>query len=199
MAVLLEQMAAQSNGAFTLCTSVKQIRAAMAAGSTAAVMHIEGAEAIPADLEGLEALYARGLRSIGPLWSRPNIFGHGVPFRFPSSPDTGDGLTEAGKALVRACNRLRIQLDLSHLNFKGFWDVAELTDAPLVASHSNAHAIAASSRNLTDDQIRAIGKSGGMIGLNYAIGFLREDGALAPRYTTRHHDPTSRISGQTGR
>jgi membrane dipeptidase len=110
------------------------------------------------------------------VWSRTNVFGHGVPFRYPSTPDTGPGLTDAGKALVKRCNELKIMLDLSHLNEQGFWDVAKLSSAPLVATHSNAHAICSVSRNLTDAQIRAIGQSGGMIGLNFANGFLRSDG-----------------------
>ncbi len=99
-----------------------------------------------------------------------------MPFRFPSSPDIGDGLTDAGKALVRECNRLRMLVDLSHLNEKGFWDVARISSAPLVASHSNAHALAPHSRNLTDDQLMAIGTSGGLVGLNFATAFLRADG-----------------------
>jgi membrane dipeptidase len=148
----------------------------MAAGKMGWITHIEGAEAIASDLSNLRALYDRGLRSIGPVWSRVNAFGEGVPFRFPSSPDTGKGLTEAGKALVRECNRLRIMLDVSHLNERGFWDVAALSSAPLVATHSNAHELAASSRNLTNEQLLAIRDSGGMVGLNYATGFLRADG-----------------------
>ena len=104
--------------------------------------------------ELLDVLHAAGLRSLGPVWSRPNMFGHGVPFRCPSSPDTGPGLTDLGKALIGACNRLRILIDLSHLNERGFWDVAEISNAPLVATHSNAHAVSPHSRNLTD---RAIG------------------------------------------
>ena len=138
--------------------------------------HTDSAEAIEPDLSCLEALYGAGLRSIGPVWSRPNQFGHGVPFRFPASPDTGPGLTDAGKALVRECNALGIVIDLSHLNEHGFWDVAKLSTAPLIASHSNAHVICPSSRNLTDDQIKAVGQSGGLIGLNFANGFLRPDG-----------------------
>jgi membrane dipeptidase len=126
----------------------------------------------------LDILYQAGLRSIGPVWSRSNIFGHGVPFRFPSTPDTGPGLTDAGKALVKACNELKVLIDLSHLNEKGFWDVAKLSDAPLVASHSNAHAVSPHSRNLTDDQLRAIRDSGGLAGINYATSFLREDGRM---------------------
>ena len=124
----------------------------------------------------LDVLYAAGLRSLGPVWSRPNVFGHGVPFRCPSSPDTGPGLTDLGKALIGACNRLRIMIDLSHLNESGFWDVAAISDAPLVATHSNAHAISPHSRNLTDKQLAAIRETGGMVGVNFAVSFLRPDG-----------------------
>ncbi len=161
-----------------VCRSVAEIRAAMASGRIAAVMHIEGAEAIDPDLAMLDVLHAAGLRSLGLVWSRPNAFAHGVPFRFPSDGDIGPGLTEAGRALVRACNARRIMLDLSHLNERGFWDVAELSDAPLVASHSNVHALCASSRNLTDRQLDAVRDSRGLVGLNFATSFLRPDGAM---------------------
>ena len=176
MADILEQLAAGSSGQFRLCRSAAEIREALAAGAAAAVFHIEGAEAIGPGLSELDKLHARGLRSIGPVWSRSNIFGHGVPFRFPSTGDTGPGLTEAGKQLVRRCNELRILVDLSHLNEKGFWDVAKISNAPLVATHSNALALCKTSRNLNDEQLAAIGKSRGMVGLNFANGFLREDG-----------------------
>ena len=145
-------------------------------GHVTAIVHMEGAEAIAPDLSNLEEWYARGLRSLGLVWSRPNAFAEGVPFRFPSSPDTGPGLTDAGRELVRACNRLGILVDLSHLNEAGFWDVAGLSDAPLVATHSNAHALCAASRNLTDAQLDAIASSNGVVGVNFAVSFLREDG-----------------------
>jgi membrane dipeptidase len=165
-------------GALTVCRSAGDVRDAMAKGSIAAVFHIEGVEAIDPGLAMLDVLHAAGLRSLGIVWSRPNAFGNGVPFRFPSSPDTGPGLTDAGKALVKACNQLRIMIDLSHLNEKGFRDVAGLSDAPLVATHSNVHAICGHSRNLTDWQLGAIRESGGMVGLNFATGFLRADGQM---------------------
>ncbi|WP_022704819.1 dipeptidase [Pseudorhodobacter ferrugineus] len=165
-------------GALKICRTVADIRAAMAAGIMAAIFHIEGAEAIDPDFHTLEVLYQSGLRSIGPVWSRPTIFGHGVPFRYPSSPDTGDGLTDTGKRLVKRCNDLGIMLDLSHLNEAGFWDVARLSDAPLVATHSNAHVICPHSRNLTDKQLAAIKDSDGMVGLNFAVAFLRDDGKM---------------------
>jgi len=166
----------ERSGALTICTTTAAIRATMAAGNIAAILHFEGAEAIDPGLDALHSFHAAGLRSLGPVWSRPTIFGHGVPFRFPSTPDTGPGLTEAGKRLVRECNALHIMLDLSHLNEAGFTDVAALSTAPLVATHSNAHAICPSSRNLTDRQLAMIRDSGGMVGLNFATCFLRPDG-----------------------
>ncbi len=144
-------------------------------GPPSAVLHLEGAEAIDSDLESLALWHAAGLRSLGPVWSRPNQFAHGVPFISPSSPDTGPGLTSAGTELVRRCAELGIVVDLSHLNEAGFWDVAGLELGPLVASHSAAHALCATSRNLTDRQLDAIGGSGGLVGIVYACPFLRPD------------------------
>ncbi len=140
-----------------------------------AVLHLEGAEAIDAGLESLDMWYEAGLRSLGPVWSRPNAFGHGVPFLAPSSPDTGPGLTAAGRALVRRCAELGILVDLSHLNEAGFWDIARLDLGPLVATHSAAHALCPTSRNLTDAQLDAIGSSGGLVGIVFACPFLRRD------------------------
>jgi membrane dipeptidase len=145
-------------------------------GEITAIVHLEGAEAIAEDLSNLHDWYDRGLRSIGIVWSRANVFASGVPFEFPASPDTGPGLTDAGRALVRACNELGILVDVSHLNERGFWDVVEATNRPMVATHSNAHALCPSTRNLTDAQLDAVRDSGGIVGVNFAVTFLREDG-----------------------
>ena len=178
MAAILFRIERTSQGRFRICRTAAEIRECFARGVVAAVLHIEGAEPIDASLQSLETLYAAGLRSLGPVWSRPNIFGHGVPFRYPSTPDTGPGLTDQGKDLIRRCNELRIAVDLSHLNEQGFWDVAKLSRAPLIASHSNVHAISPHSRNLTDRQLHAIRDSGGLVGLNFATCFLRPDGRV---------------------
>jgi membrane dipeptidase len=140
-----------------------------------AVLHLEGAEAIDPELEALDQWYSAGLRSLGPVWSRANAFACGVPFAFPSTPDIGPGLTDAGKALIGRCAELGILVDLSHLNEAGFWDAARLEAGPLVASHSGAHALCAASRNLTDPQLDAIGSSGGLVGIVFATVFLRPD------------------------
>lgn len=194
-------LAMERSGTLQICKTTDQIRAAIKAGRIAAIMHMEGAEPI-ADIDALYVWHAIGLRSLGPVWSRPTRYGHGVPFAFPSSPDTGPGLTAAGKDLVRACNELGIMLDLSHLNEKGFDDIAQLSDAPLVASHSGAHAICASSRNLTDRQLGVIAESRGLVGLNYATGFLRPDGIRGPvngfEIMLRHLDHLLAILGEDG-
>ncbi len=165
-------------GHVAICRDTQALRAAFGSDRMAAICHLEGAEAIGADLEALDVLHGQGLRSLGPVWSRETIFGHGVPFRFPSSPDTGPGLTEAGLALVRRCDALGIMLDLSHLNEAGFRDVARTSTKPLVASHSGAHAVSPHARNLTDAQLDAIAESDGLVGLNFACAFLRPDGQM---------------------
>jgi len=115
----------EADGALKICTNTTEIRNSMASGKMAAIMHMEGAEAIDSNLDALHVLYRAGLRSLGPVWSRPTIFAQGVPFRYPSSGDTGPGLTKAGFDLVRECNALGVMLDMSHLNEKGFWDVVK--------------------------------------------------------------------------
>ncbi len=164
--------------ALRVVRTAADLKHSLDAGKLAAIFHIEGAEAIDPDLHVLDVLYQAGLRSLGPVWSRPTAFGHGVPFRYPASPDIGAGLTDHGIQLVKRCSELGIMVDLSHLNEAGFWDVARYSDKPLVATHSNAHSICPHSRNLTDDQLRAIAQSDGMVGINFAVAFLREDGKM---------------------
>jgi membrane dipeptidase len=169
-------IALERDGHVRLARGPGDLDAARADGVLAAVMHLEGAEAIDPGLEALDLWHAAGLRSLGPVWSRSTAFGHGVPFAYPASPDTGPGLTAAGRALVRRCAELGVAVDSSHLNEAGFWDVARIDAAPLIASHSGVHALCAQTRNLTDAQLDAIGASGGLVGIAFAAPFLREDG-----------------------
>ncbi len=166
----------RGGGRVRIVRTADELADTLAGDALAAIVHIEGAEAIDPELDSLEVFYHAGLRSLGPVWSRPNAFAEGVPFQFGQSPDTGPGLTDAGRQLVRECNRLGILIDLSHMNEKGFWDIAALTDAPLVATHSNAHALSQSPRNLTDKQLAAVRESDGMVGVNFNVGFLTPDG-----------------------
>lgn len=170
--------ALQAAGAVRICRTASEISAALPGPEMAAIIHIEGAEGIDREFARLHDWHARGLRSLGPVWSRETVWGHGVPFRYPSDPDTGPGLTEAGKALITECNRLKIMVDLSHLNGRGVEDVARISESPLVATHSNAWAICPHARNLTDRQLDMIRDSDGMVGINFASAFLRPDGRM---------------------
>jgi membrane dipeptidase len=167
-------------GAARLVRDVDDLDACIDGDELGLILHIEGAECIDENLDELELWYAAGLRSLGPVWSRPNRFGHGVQFKFPSSPDTGPGLTVAGRRLVKRCAELGIAVDLSHLTEGGFWDVAHELDAPLIASHSSVHALTPAARNVTDSQIRAIASTGGLVGINFEVSMLREDGRRNP-------------------
>ena len=166
----------ESNGALKVARTVGEIRRHIEDGTIAATLHLEGAEAIDTDFHALEVLYGAGLRSLGLVWSRPNAYAYGVPLRYPGDSDVGPGLSDMGKALVQACNQLGVMIDLSHLNAAGFWDVEQISSAPLVATHSNVFALCQSARNLTDRQLDAIRASNGIVGLNFGVGFLREDG-----------------------
>jgi membrane dipeptidase len=171
----LRRLAAELPDDLAICGSAAEAEAQMGQGRIAIIPHIEGAECIDTGLDALEILHAAGLRSLGLVWSRQNAFAHGAPIYMGESYDPEAGLTDAGRALVRECEALGIMIDLSHLNEGGFWDVARMAQKPLVATHSNAHALSACPRNLTNDQLKAVRESGGVVGLNFNVGFLRTD------------------------
>ena len=176
----LRRLINDAKGQVRLVPTVKNLEQCLELDVLAVVLHFEGAEAIYPDLDTLDRFYQQGLRSLGIVWSRPNAYGHGVPFEFPGSPDSGPGLTEAGVRLVERCNRLGILIDLAHITERGFWDAAEHTTAPLVVTHGAVHALCPSPRNLTDRQLDAVGETNGVVGINFHVGFLREDGAREP-------------------
>lgn len=174
----LFRLETQSEGQIKVVRTTDELKHCLKRQIIAAVLHFEGAEAIDPELDALHVFFQAGLRSLGLAWSRPNVFAHGVPFSFPHSPDTGPGLSDAGCELVRRCNELGIVVDLAHINENGFWDTAKITEKPLVVTHAGVHSLCPSTRNLTDKQLDAIGESGGIVGINFHVGFLRKDGLL---------------------
>ena len=177
-----DEMAQIAERELFLVRTVADLERCIAGEEIGAILHIEGAEPLdPTSLRReLDAWHARGLRSLGIVWSRPNAFGHGVPFRYPASPDVGAGLTDAGKELVSVCNALGILVDCAHLNLPGFFDVAERSTAPLVVTHAGVHALSPQPRNLTDAQLDAIRDSNGLIGIFFDTVMTRADGNLEP-------------------
>jgi len=186
MVAALHRLQRESDGELAVLRDAAALESALSSAGgapLAAVLHLEGAEPLDAPdgfEDRLDVLHAAGLLSVGLVWSRPNAFGHGVPFRFPSSPDVGPGLSSAGRRLVKACNWRGIMVDVAHLNARGFRDVARISKAPLVCSHSAAHAITPTARNLTDHQLEVIRDSGGLVGVTFNVSDVRPDGRHDP-------------------
>ena len=177
-AAVAHEIVAIAERDLSVIRTVSDLERCLAGREPGAILHLEGAEPIEPDLRNLDAWIERGVRSIGVVWSRPNAFGCGVPFRFPGTPDVGPGLSDAGLELVRACNERGVLVDLAHLNERGFFDAASVTDAPLVVTHAGAHAIAPQPRNLLDAQLDAIGDSNGIVGVFFDVVMTRNDGEL---------------------
>lgn len=133
----------------------------------ALLLSLEGAEPLGMDLGILRLLYGLGLRALGLTWARRTMVADGN-----LEEGTGGGLTRFGREVVRECARLGILVDVSHLSPAGFWDVMRLAGGPIVASHSNARALCDHPRNLTDEQLRAIAETGGVVGLNAYSAFV---------------------------
>ena len=198
----LRRLARDMPDTLAICSDSEDVRRTIAQGRIAAVPHVEGAECIDLDFNSLEILHAAGLRSLGLVWSRPNAFGCGAPMVYQPELYLGEGLTSAGKELVSKCEDLNIMIDLSHLTEAGFWDVAKIAGRPLIATHSNAHSLSPSARNLTDRQLEAIAESVGIVGLNFHVGFLNalcdETADASLDQMIRHLDHLIGILGEDG-
>ncbi len=149
---------------FAVCRSYDEIVRARAGSKIALLITMEGVEPLGGDLNLLRVFYELGLRVVGLTHARRNAAGSGGIFKPSGSPR--DGLTEFGREIVRECERLGIIIDLAHINPQGFDDIVGLTTKPLVVSHTNARKFHDIERNISDEQIKAIGQRGGVIGIN---------------------------------
>ena len=166
---LLQSVLAENAAHMAFCRNVTDVRAAAQAGKLAAFLSVEGAELLDCDLDRLTEAYALGVRMVTLTWNHRNaLSGTNVEA-------TNCGLTALGRQFVRRCQKLGVIVDVSHLSEPGFWDVAETLTVPFVASHSNAKALCAHSRNLTDAQFLAIVKASGVAGLNLYSEFVGEN------------------------
>lgn len=147
--------------------SPAQIRTNQEKGLMSAVLTLEGTAGIGYDPELLEDLRAIGFRISSLGWNESNPL--------TGSWKTGEGLTDQGKEYVKRCQELGILVDVSHISDQGFWDIINITQKPIVATHSNARAVCSHGRNLTDDMFRAICESGGVAGYNACRDFTGEN------------------------
>jgi len=159
---------AKNADAIALATTHQEVLDVVAGGRIAALLAIEGGEALEGDIGVLRMLYRLGVRVLTLTHFPRNELGDG------SRDDAGSHLTAFGVEVVEEMTRLGMIIDVSHLNERGFWDVMERTTRPVIASHSNCKALCNHHRNLTDAQIEALAATGGVINLSYCGGFIKE-------------------------
>jgi membrane dipeptidase len=157
-----------------LVTSFEDLELIREKGLLGIMLSFEGLDPIGNDLDLLRVFRDLGVRGIGLVWSRRNYAGDGCFFSEKREGRKG-GLTDFGIRVLDEAAKLGLFLDVSHLNDEGFWDVMEFSDAPMIASHSNCRKLVNSPRNLTDEQIRAIARKGGVIGMNAYAKFVAGD------------------------
>jgi membrane dipeptidase len=172
----------ESPGKFRICRTTAEAYTARASGETAIFLSLEGADPLQNDIQLLRIFYELGVRGLGLVWSRRNYAGDGAFFAKTREGRKG-GLTPFGVELIEKAENLGMFIDVSHINDEGFWDVMGISSRPVIASHSNCRAIAGTMRNLRDEQIRAIAKNNGVIGMNSINQFIRED---EPEVTISH-------------
>ena len=172
VAALYEEI--DESSSLILCTTIDDVRQAKQDGKIGFILGLEGAEPLGRDIRLLRIFYALGLRVLGLTHAHRNYAGDGA-FFLPTKTGQVGGLSDFGVRLVQEANELGVVIDVSHLNIPGFWDVMENTKVPVIASHSNCRALFDHPRGLWDDQIKAMAKNNGVIGINAAAVLVGEE------------------------
>ena len=173
------------------CRTAAEAERANATGRVAAFLSCEGGELLDCDPEKLDWAAEAGIRAVNLTWNRANALAgaHG------DEPERG--LSARGRAFVRAAQRRDILIDVSHCSDAAFWDLLRVTEKPIIATHSNARALCAHTRNLTDDMARAIAETGGVVGLNLYAPFVAADAAAPLDALLRHVEHFAALCGET--
>ncbi len=148
-----------------------------------ALLSIEGGEPIETTLELLDFFYRMGVRAMGLTWNERNMIANGA-----GEWGEAGGLSKFGKKVVKRMNKLGMIVDVSHITPPGFWDVIEISEKPIIASHSNAYALCNHPRNLTDLQIKALAEKNGVMGINFYSEFLNPKGKATLEDIVKHID-----------
>ncbi|WP_233147039.1 dipeptidase [Paenibacillus selenitireducens] len=156
-----------------------------------ALLSLEGVDGLEGDLSYVHLCYLLGVRLIGFTWNHANWAADGV-----MEPRNG-GFTRKGRALIEQCEQLGLIMDVSHLSEAGFWELAERSSKPIIASHSNSQTICPHPRNLTDDQIVSIIRRGGRIGITFFPPFVRRDSSVSIDDVLRHIDHICSLGGKS--
>jgi membrane dipeptidase len=154
-----------------VCMNAEDVEQAKRDNKQGFMLGFEGGEFLDGDISSLRMFAKQGLRLLTLTWSERNSLGDGA-----AESGTRGGLTSLGKRVIKECADLGVIVDVSHLSEAGFWDVVDLSEEPFVASHSNCHALYPHPRNLTDDQIKAVTDSGGLVGITLNPEYLVGEG-----------------------
>lgn len=177
------------NDRVKLCTKGSDFDTAVKENKRAVFLSLEGAEGILCDPGRLAQLHASGISMINLTWNANNALAG-------ASKHDGPGLSVQGKEFVRRAQKLGIIIDVSHISDRAFWDIMDITEKPIVASHSNSRKLCGHSRNLTDEQFRAICDCGGYAGINLYAAFLSENGKADFETVYSHMDHFLDIGGE---
>ncbi len=173
-----------------LIKTAKDLEKCLQGPKIAALMALEGGEPLEGGREIVEVFYRLGLRSVGLTWNQRNGLADGV--------DVGraaGGLTQAGKSLVRTLNKLGIIVDAAHLAPRSFYDLLEAAENPVFVSHANAKAVCEHPRNLDDEQLLALRKQGGVVGMSFYPGFIAENRAATLEKLLDHFCHVAEVAG----
>lgn len=162
----------------------------LANGQRSGLLSIEGGDCLQGDIRILRRLYAQGVRAMGLTWNPGNCIANGV-----NDPED-HGLTAFGRDVVAEMNRLGMVVDVAHVAEKGFWDVIEVANAPVINSHANARALCDHRRNLTDDQLKAVFQTGGVVGVTFVPHFIKSEGEVAIADLMCHIDRMLTLGGE---
>ncbi len=166
----LNKIAENNSNDIEFANSYDEIMSVLAKNKMCGLIGVEGGTAIQSDIDNVNKLYDIGVRYIGLTWNNSNVIASSA--KDETEKGKKGGLSEFGKKVIQRMNELGMMIDVAHLGENSFWDVANLSTQPIFSSHSNAYAINPHFRNLTDEQIKAIAKSGGVVQINFYDEFL---------------------------
>jgi membrane dipeptidase len=181
----------ECKGKVTVCCNHKDVLETINSKKVAAILAIEGGEALQGSLAALRAFYKLGVRSICLTWNHRNEIADGV-----GETISEGGLTNFGREVVEEMNKLGMLIDLSHISEKGFWDVMALTKEPVILSHSNSKTICNHRRNITDKQILALKNNGGVMGITLYPSFINEEGIIKISDIIKHIEHIISLVGE---
>jgi membrane dipeptidase len=178
------------NGKMSLIKNQSDLRQVMKGTKPGAILTLEGADAINDHALYTQILYHLGVRMIGTTWNYGNWAADGI------LEPRQSGFSKKGKRFIKECNDLGIILDVSHLSVRSFWDLTDTSAKPVVATHSNAKAVCGHPRNLNDDQIRALIRKEGRIGITFVPWFVSDNGAASISSLVKHIEHVCSLGGE---